>query len=174
MYFTTLTILSVLSSTALATPFLDAVLAGRQTNDEEAYLQEVCFPNATDPIPPCQEIINIQSECPTGNTTDTLGLEAHAQCICGGSFFSDWIGCLDCDYGTSPLPQPKIIANRHLVNSTRRALPTRSQRLQRDHNIRLEPPLHRHANRRLRSHLLQPERRHRFRIWRNCDERSVP
>jgi len=154
-----------LTSSTLATPFLDTLLAGRQTNDE-AYLQEVCFPNTTNPIPPCQEIINIQSACPSGNTTDTLGLEAHAECICGGSFFSDWIGCLDCDYGMPSFtvltpkfsPSPESTANPP-ENSSRRTLRTRSQRLQHHYNICLQPPLHRDANSRLRSYFLQLERR---------------
>lgn len=99
MRLTTLLLTSALTASTLATPFIDAILSGRQADNEGAYLQEVCFPNTTNPVPPCQEIINIQSACPSGNTTNTLALEAHAECICGGSFFEDWIGCLDCDYG---------------------------------------------------------------------------
>jgi len=159
MHLTTLLPLTLtFITTTLATPFLDAVLSGRQINNEEAYLQEVCFPNSTNPIPPCQEIINIQSACPSGNTTDTLGLEAHAQCICGGSFFEDWIGCLDCDYGMPSFYSPSTDCWL-TTPSPRRALPTRSKRLQCDHNIRLQPPLHGDAHRGLRSHILQLKRR---------------
>ena len=74
----------------------------------------------------------------------------------------------------SPLPPIAYQANPTLPHSPRRALPARSQRLQHNHHIRLQPPLHRHAHRRLRSHLLQPERGHEQRVRRNGDERPVP
>ncbi|KAF8849189.1 hypothetical protein BDZ45DRAFT_244548 [Acephala macrosclerotiorum] len=85
----------------------EAALAARQSStDEEAYLNSVCLPNVTAPavIPPCQEITNIESAC-LPNGTSTLDLIAHAQCMCGGSYFEDWIGSLNCDYvhgGRSP------------------------------------------------------------------------
>jgi hypothetical protein len=104
MRFITLLSAGFLATSASASP-LD-VLAARQTNNtEEAYLDSVCFPNTTEPIiPPCQEIINIQSAC-LPNGTAPLDLLAHAECMCGGSFFEDWVGCLNCDYvhgGRSP------------------------------------------------------------------------
>lgn len=93
---------NLLIASAFATPIfasvIDNVLLARQSNNkEEEYLNSVCFPNTTDPVPPCQEIVNIQTACEP-NGTSALYLEAHAQCMCGGSFFSDWIGCLNCDY----------------------------------------------------------------------------
>ncbi|KAE9365635.1 hypothetical protein N431DRAFT_549750 [Stipitochalara longipes BDJ] len=84
-----------------------ALLAARQTSNssDEAYLNSVCLPNVTEPvIPPCQEITNIESACLPNGTTP-LDLLAHAECMCGGSYFADWIGCLDCDFvhgGRSP------------------------------------------------------------------------
>jgi len=68
-------------------------------------VNSVCLPNVTEPvIPPCQEITNIESAC-LPNGTAPLDLLAHAECMCGGSYFSDWIGCLNCDFvhgGRSP------------------------------------------------------------------------
>ncbi|KAE8450131.1 hypothetical protein EG329_006912 [Mollisiaceae sp. DMI_Dod_QoI] len=75
----------------------EGVLNARQA-DANAYIQTVCYPNVTSPtIPPCQEIINIESAC-LPNGTSSLDLLAHAECMCTGSYFSDWIGCLDCLY----------------------------------------------------------------------------
>merc|ERR1712093_661277 len=91
---------SLLSAASASIHEIPDLLAARQTNgtDEEAYLAEVCFPNTTTPVvPPCQEIINIQSAC-TPNGTTGIYLLAHAQCMCGGSFFQDWLGCLNCNY----------------------------------------------------------------------------
>jgi hypothetical protein len=92
MHFSIPIITSLLSSSLAS----KALFARQSTNTEEQYLSEVCFPNTTNPIPPCQEIINIQEAC-TPNGTAPLDLLAHAECMCGGSF-SDWIGCLNCDY----------------------------------------------------------------------------
>ncbi|KAN0089714.1 hypothetical protein V8E51_019974 [Hyaloscypha variabilis] len=84
-----------------------ALLAARQTSSgsDETYLNSVCLPNVTSPIiPPCQEITNIESAC-LPNGTSPHDLLAHAECMCGGSYFSDWIGCLNCDFvhgGRSP------------------------------------------------------------------------
>lgn len=164
MRLTTLLLASSLGASVYATTFMDAVLSGRQVNDEGAYLQEVCFPNVTNPVPPCQEIINIQSQCPSGNTTNTLRLEAHAECICGGSFFEDWVGCLDCNYGSYPSHahanlrfSKDILLIGCQMDSSRRALRTRSQRVQHHHNIGLEPPLHRYTHCGIRGDLFQLE-----------------
>src|SRR3954449_2332423 len=96
MLLPTILIASALATSAYAS--LADVLSVRQSNNtEEVYLNSVCFPNTTTPIPPCQEIINIQTACEPNGTTP-LYLEAHAQCMCGGSFFQNWLGCLDCNY----------------------------------------------------------------------------
>lgn len=79
----------------------------RQSTDEAAYLTSVCSPNITadtNPIPPCIEIQAIQEGC-IPNGTSSLDLIAHAECMCNGGFFSNWIGCLNCEYvhgGRSP------------------------------------------------------------------------
>ncbi|KAI9650410.1 hypothetical protein NHQ30_000424 [Ciborinia camelliae] len=74
-------------------------------SSEESYLTSVCSPNITSgTIPPCIEVITIQSACDPNGTTP-LDYLAHAQCMCNGGFFSNWLGCLNCDYvhgGRSP------------------------------------------------------------------------
>lgn len=73
------------------------LLAARQTDNTEEYIQEVCFPNTTSPVPPCQAILNIESAC-LPNGTSTLAYEAHQQCMCNGGYFPNWRGCLNCQY----------------------------------------------------------------------------
>ncbi|KAK8088111.1 collagen-like protein mcl1 protein [Apiospora hydei] len=47
------------------------------------------------PGAPCISIDSIAKACqPSG--TSPLALEAHAQCMCGGSYFSDYLGCQRC------------------------------------------------------------------------------
>lgn len=72
-------------------------LSPRQNDAEVSYIDSVCLPNITSPLPPCQEIINIESACEPSGTT-ALDYLAHQECMCGGSFFSDWNGCLNCQY----------------------------------------------------------------------------
>jgi hypothetical protein len=68
------------------------------TANSSPTVNSVCLPNVTSPIiPPCQEITNIESAC-LPNGTSPLDLLAHAECMCSGSYFSDWLGCLNCDY----------------------------------------------------------------------------
>ncbi|KAF1344551.1 hypothetical protein BDV97DRAFT_361936 [Delphinella strobiligena] len=72
-------------------------LFARQETSEESYIASVCTPNTTSPIPPCQEIINIEEQCQPNGTT-TVDFVAHQECMCGGSFFSEWNGCQNCQY----------------------------------------------------------------------------
>ncbi|KAG4434882.1 hypothetical protein IFR05_009642 [Cadophora sp. M221] len=112
---------AVASASILGIPDL---LAARQTNgtDEEAYLAEVCFPNTTAPVvPPCQEVINIQSAC-TANGTSGIYLLAHAQCMCGGSFFADWIGCLNCNYVHGARSPQNVDSFHTIISSVSSAL----------------------------------------------------
>ncbi|TAQ89263.1 hypothetical protein B7494_g2400 [Chlorociboria aeruginascens] len=101
MQLPTLLLLLVTASTPLlaALTSSDSIVPARQSsNDEEAYLTSVCSPaNVTDPLPPCISITSIETTC-TPNGTLPLDYLAHAECICGGSFFYDWLGCLNCDY----------------------------------------------------------------------------
>lgn len=64
----------------------------------EAKEQQVCQPTGTPSngvTPPCQEIANIESACQP-NGTQPIDYEAHAQCMCNGSYFRDWVGCQQC------------------------------------------------------------------------------
>ncbi|KAK6595453.1 hypothetical protein H4I96_09772 [Botrytis cinerea] len=93
------TIVSALPEKEILVPILP-----RQSSEED-YLSSVCSPNITSgTIPPCIEVITIQSAC-TPNGTTPLDYLAHAQCMCNGGFFGNWLGCLNCDYvhgGRSP------------------------------------------------------------------------
>ncbi|KAG9567006.1 hypothetical protein KCU77_g2049, partial [Aureobasidium melanogenum] len=86
--------LAALATTVAA---LDHPLLGRQNDATEEYIQEVCYPNTTSPVPPCQAIINIESACQPNGTTP-LAYEAHQQCMCNGGYFPNWSGCLNCEY----------------------------------------------------------------------------
>ncbi|KAK8055392.1 hypothetical protein PG993_000619 [Apiospora rasikravindrae] len=78
-----------------------AAIAARTDGGEDAYIQKVCYPPApkngfaSGQVPPCISIDSIANACqPSG--TSPLALEAHAQCMCGGSYFSDYLGCQRC------------------------------------------------------------------------------
>ncbi|KAH0278576.1 hypothetical protein KCU91_g2361, partial [Aureobasidium melanogenum] len=86
--------LAALATTVAA---LDYPILGRQNDATEEYIQEVCYPNTTSPVPPCQAIINIESACQP-NGTSSLAYEAHQQCMCNGGYFPNWSGCLNCEY----------------------------------------------------------------------------
>ncbi|KAH8590166.1 hypothetical protein B0O99DRAFT_635350 [Bisporella sp. PMI_857] len=66
-------------------------------DSNEDYVNSVCSPatNGTGVIPPCISITTIESLC-APNATTPLGLSAHAQCMCTGSYFQDWSGCQSC------------------------------------------------------------------------------
>jgi hypothetical protein len=86
-----------LAALATAAAASESPLLARQTDNTEQYLQEVCSPNTTSPVPPCQAIINIESACQP-NGTSPLAYSAHQQCMCNGGYFSNWRGCLNCAY----------------------------------------------------------------------------
>lgn len=68
-----------------------------------AYADEICSPNitttttttTTTTIPPCIEITTIEEACAPNGTTP-LAYAAHAECMCGGSYFQEWQGCQAC------------------------------------------------------------------------------
>ncbi|CAD0085101.1 unnamed protein product [Aureobasidium mustum] len=86
--------LAALATTVAA---LDHPLLGRQNDPTEQYIREVCYPDTTSPVPPCQAIINIESACQPNGTTPSA-YEAHQQCMCNGGYFPNWSGCLNCEY----------------------------------------------------------------------------
>ncbi|OLN85952.1 hypothetical protein CCHL11_05435 [Colletotrichum chlorophyti] len=62
------------------------------------YQDVVCKPQTSNgPLPPCVQIENIEAACQP-NGTDSIHLEAHAQCMCRGSFFAEKLGCERCLY----------------------------------------------------------------------------
>ena len=90
-------LLSSLSGAATSTRVdrgdqLDALNLLRRATPEE-----VCQPPVEEGevIPPCTSIETIEIAC-LPNGTSSIFLEAHAQCMCGGSFFADWVGCRSC------------------------------------------------------------------------------
>lgn len=70
--------------------------------EESDYINTVCSPNITSAsddavvIPPCIEVTAIQQACTPNGTTDASYYAAHAECMCGGSYFDDWAGCQAC------------------------------------------------------------------------------
>lgn len=91
--------LALLSTSASASSLL---LTPRQAPTED-YINSVCRPELPEDtntssafvVPPCIAVETIESLCQP-NGTSPLALEAHAQCMCGGTFFSQWRGCQDC------------------------------------------------------------------------------
>ncbi|KAL5889896.1 hypothetical protein ACKVWC_005118 [Pyricularia oryzae] len=81
-------------------------LATAQTNPqappphlpERTYLDTVCRPpilHMGDAVAPCISIETTEALCYPNGTT-ALHLDAHAQCLCRGSFFAEWTACRAC------------------------------------------------------------------------------
>ncbi|GKT60440.1 collagen-like protein Mcl1 [Colletotrichum tofieldiae] len=72
-----------------------ALLDSRQNS--RPYQEVVCKPEvgSGSQLPPCVQIENIEVACKP-NGTDPIYLEAHAQCMCGGSFFAEKLACERC------------------------------------------------------------------------------
>ncbi|WQF88716.1 hypothetical protein CDEST_13730 [Colletotrichum destructivum] len=72
-----------------------ALLDSRQNSPH--YQDVVCKPKTGSggQLPPCVQIENIEIACKP-NGTDPIHFEAHAQCMCGGSFFAEKLGCERC------------------------------------------------------------------------------
>ena len=86
-----------LASSASASDLLRPRASPTGTSNE-SYLQSVCQPpvaTGAKVIPPCTSDQTIETLC-APNGTSPLALQAHAQCMCGGSFFADWLGCRAC------------------------------------------------------------------------------
>lgn len=117
-----LMILSITAALASADAFANA-LAARQTNDAQTYLNSVCLPNVTNPVPPCQQIANIESTC-APNGTDPIDYVAHQECMCGGGYFPNWIGCLNCLYVHGARSQAQSSAFAQIMTSASNILCT--------------------------------------------------
>ncbi|KAK1715866.1 uncharacterized protein CLUP02_10639 [Colletotrichum lupini] len=85
---------AMLPSTAQAWS-IPALLDIRQTT--RPYQDVVCKPQTGSgaQLPPCVQIENIELACQP-NGTNPIDYEAHAQCICGGSFFAEKLACERC------------------------------------------------------------------------------
>lgn len=74
-------------------------MAVRASSDDkdESDTPKVCYPevNGSGTVPPCISIANIEAACQP-NGTEAINYDAHAQCMCAGSFFMDWRGCQNC------------------------------------------------------------------------------
>ncbi|KAI6351258.1 hypothetical protein MCOR25_010055 [Pyricularia grisea] len=65
---------------------------------ERTYLDTVCRPpilHMGDVVAPCISIETTEALCYPNGTTP-LHLDAHAQCLCRGSFFAEWTACRAC------------------------------------------------------------------------------
>ncbi|KAG9738302.1 hypothetical protein KCU73_g9771, partial [Aureobasidium melanogenum] len=92
------------------------LLARQDSNPAEEYIQQVCFPDTTSPVPPCQAIINIESACQP-NGTNALAYQAHQQCMCNGGYFPNWSGCLNCQYVHGTRSEAVVKANENIISS---------------------------------------------------------
>ncbi|KAF9882026.1 collagen-like protein mcl1 [Colletotrichum karsti] len=63
--------------------------------DKPPYQDVVCKPETNGQLPPCVQIENIEVAC-APNGTQSIYYEAHAQCMCGGSFFAEKLACERC------------------------------------------------------------------------------
>lgn len=116
---------SLVSATYLEAPELVQAhsFSPRQSNNsEEAYLSSVCTPPNV-PNAPCQVIDNIESACQP-NGTSTLAYLAHQECICGGGFFSNWFGCLNCLYVHGGRSKAQSIVFSQILKSASNSLCT--------------------------------------------------
>ncbi|PKS07603.1 hypothetical protein jhhlp_006209 [Lomentospora prolificans] len=61
----------------------------------DASICNPAIPAPHDPIPPCAHIEYIETMCwPMGS--EPIHFDGHAQCMCKGSFFSEWHACQEC------------------------------------------------------------------------------
>lgn len=84
----------------LLPPLSSALLVPNNKNGVGIKLPEVCFPKVAGivqggTVAPCVAIGMIETLCQPNNT-ESIGIEAHAQCMCNGSYFPDWTGCQNC------------------------------------------------------------------------------
>lgn len=88
------------TNTLLLTTLVLPLAAGHSPLLVRDYVDTVCKPavaNPGDTIPPCVEIETIETLC-LPNGTAPIYLLAHQECMCGGSYFSEWPACQNCLY----------------------------------------------------------------------------
>ncbi|KAL0942478.1 uncharacterized protein CTRU02_200364 [Colletotrichum truncatum] len=86
--------LAVLLPSAAVAYSTPNILDARQ-NNKPPYQDVVCKPETSGQLPPCVQIENIEVACKP-NGTSSIYYEAHAQCMCGGSFFAEKLACERC------------------------------------------------------------------------------
>ncbi|KAI0842527.1 hypothetical protein F5Y06DRAFT_129391 [Hypoxylon sp. FL0890] len=64
-------------------------------NAENNYIVSVCEPLDASGEVPCLDAVHMHIACEP-NGTSPLALDAHAQCLCHGSYFSEYMGCVSC------------------------------------------------------------------------------
>lgn len=80
---------------ATAWPLIASALPNKNDGKSGSDSPDICYPDFLGVLAPCQSIANIEESCqPKG--TQPIDYEAHAQCMCKGSYFQDWIGCQKC------------------------------------------------------------------------------
>ncbi|KAK3328329.1 hypothetical protein B0T19DRAFT_187493 [Cercophora scortea] len=85
---------------ALAYPDVAASTLSKPFLAERNYEDVVCKPvtgGSESSVPPCLNIEVIEQIC-NPNGTHPLALKAHQECMCGGTYFSEWPFCLQCLY----------------------------------------------------------------------------
>jgi hypothetical protein len=113
---------TILPGISLAGLVPDSQLAIR----EQQYQDVVCRPStnsASDQVPPCTEIENIEILC-TPNGTAPIYLAAHSQCMCGGSFFQEWLACQRCLFVHGIRNERQMALYNNIITSASNALCT--------------------------------------------------
>ncbi|KAK1979152.1 hypothetical protein LZ30DRAFT_690879 [Colletotrichum cereale] len=102
---------------------LPVLLGSRQ--DSRPYQDAVCKPatSSGSQVPPCVEIENIEVACKP-NGTEPIHLEAHAQCMCGGSFFAEKLACERCLFVHGLRSEQNLAYYRGILSSASNALCT--------------------------------------------------
>jgi hypothetical protein len=118
----------LLGLSAIARASFINILARQTSAPSSSYLDSVCSPNVTSSsgtLPPCISVINIQEQC-APNSTDALGFEAMAECLCNApsTFFADWYGCRECLEFHGGLTGQELARYSVVINSVSNAICT--------------------------------------------------
>ncbi|KAK1593175.1 uncharacterized protein LY79DRAFT_579520 [Colletotrichum navitas] len=113
---------AMLPSTAQAWS-VPALLGSRQNSSP--YQDAVCKPatSSGSQLPPCVQIENIEVACKP-NGTEPIHFEAHAQCMCGGSFFAEKLACERCLFVHGLRSERDLAFYRGVLSSASNALCT--------------------------------------------------
>ncbi|KAK1970412.1 hypothetical protein LY78DRAFT_628043 [Colletotrichum sublineola] len=100
-----------------------ALLGSRQNS--RPYQDAVCKPatSSGSQVPPCVQIESIEVACKP-NGTEPIHFEAHAQCMCGGSFFAEKLACERCLFIHGLRSEQDLAFYRGVLSSASNALCT--------------------------------------------------